>query len=208
MTQGRYVVIEGNDGSGKTTQLERLRQRLLKMDLPVVTFREPAGDAVGRAIRRLLADPQFEIDARTEVLLFNAARSGLMLKIQSTLARGIWCIADRSFLSTLAYQCYGRQDGLDISAVQKVCDFAIDACRPDQIVVLDAPAEELRKRRESLAMGDRIDQMDLSFFERVGAGYVAEAKRLDLPLINALESPEAVEAAIWEYVEPLIKGVK
>ncbi len=202
---GRYIVIEGNDGSGKTTQLERLKKHLEREGLSVDGVREPAGDAVGRQIRRLLADPQYDIDPKTEVLLFNAARAGLMLKVKGQLEQGIWCVADRSFLSTLAYQCYGRESELNVADVQRICEFAISDCRPDLMVVLDGPVDVLAKRRKQLAMGDRIDQMGLDFFERVRQGYLAEAKRLKLPIIDATMREDEVEQAIWAQVEPLVK---
>ena len=204
---GLYIVIEGSDGVGKTTQLELLKKRLEASGLHVSGLREPAGDAVGRIIRKILADPAYDIDPRTEVLLFNAARSGLMRKVKELTGNGTWCVADRSFLSTLAYQCYGHAGVLDIASVQNICDFAIADRRPDLIIVLDAPAQELAKRREKLAMNDRIDMFSLDFFERVRQGYLAEARRLELPVINGLLSVGDIEQQIWKLVEPLVKGV-
>jgi dTMP kinase len=202
---GKYIVIEGSDGSGKTTQLERLKQRLVKQGIEVNGVREPAGNAVGRSIRKILADPQYEIDPRTEVLLFNAARAGLMLKVKETLEKGVWCAADRSFLSTLAYQCYGRENDFKIEDVQRVCDFAVSECKPDLMVVLDGPVEVFAERRKKLAMGDRIDQMGDEFFERVRHGYLAEAKRLKLPIIDGTQAIDIVEDEIWSHIEPLLK---
>src|SRR5690606_19972938 len=112
MNNGRYIVIEGAEGVGKTTQIELLGERLRSAGYNVRLFREPDSqtDLTARTIRMMTQDPRFPMNTRTEVLLYNAARSQSLEVIRNAREAGVICLCDRNFLTTLAIQYYGRGD--------------------------------------------------------------------------------------------------
>lgn len=201
--RGKYIIIEGIDGSGKTTQRDILLEKLQAAGIEAKSVREPAGDAVGRAVRKILLDPQYEMSARTEVLLFNAARSGLMEHINHTLEQGIWVVADRSYLATIAYQGYGRQEHLSVNTIKQICDFTVDGTPADLVIILDGPPQAFIQRKADRGTSDRLDNLDISFYERARQGYLAEAASRKFPIIDATARQEIVAEAIWSYVETL-----
>src|SRR5579872_1161185 len=104
MTKGKYIVIEGPEGVGKTTQVNLLGEALRKAGLAVQILREPdsQNDLTARAIRHLTQDPRYPMNTRTEVLLYNAARSQSLEIIKNNVNQGITCLVDRNYLTTLA----------------------------------------------------------------------------------------------------------
>ena len=112
MSRGRYIVLEAPEGVGKTTQLQELANKLQAAGLPVRMLREPdsQSDLTARAIRQLTQDPHYPMNTRTEVLLYNAARSQSLEVIKKSVEQGIICLVDRNYLTTLALQYYGRGD--------------------------------------------------------------------------------------------------
>jgi dTMP kinase len=192
---GRYVILEGGEGVGKTTQVTRLRDRLEGAGREVLTLREPGGDPFGEAGRALLLG---ELDRRpqTEVLMFNALRAQLLVdQIRPALDRGIWVLSDRGRLSTIAYQGYGG--GAELEWTRSVCDLVTELCPPDLEIVLALDADTARRRRDLRGTTDRFEQLDEAFHDRVTTGYLAEAERRGLPVVDAAGSPEEVEAVLW-----------
>lgn len=202
MNTGKYIVLEGPQGVGKTTQLLELANRLRAAGLPVRTFREPdsQSDLTARAIRQLTQDPRYPMNTHTEVLLYNAARSQSLQIIKHSVAQGIICLADRNYLTTLAIQYYGRGDVPDYQAINNIINFAINGVEPDLCMVLDAPASTLKERSSERYMGERFDNLDESFLERVRAGYLWEAKQRNYPVIFATDDTETVSQKIWDTV--------
>src|SRR5487761_1802768 len=151
MNKGKYIVIEGAEGVGKTTQLQELARRLQAAGLPVRSLREPdsQSDLTARAIRQLTQDPRYPMNTRTEVLLYNAARSQSLEIIKRSIEHGVNCLVDRSYLTTLAIQYYGRGDVQDYQKINEIIDFAVGDMKPDLMVILDAPAATLRERTKS-----------------------------------------------------------
>lgn len=203
---GRYIVLEGPEGVGKTTQIDRLAERLRVMGLPVRILREPdsQSDLTARAIRQLTQDPRYPMNTRTEVLLYNAARSQSLQVIKQSVEQGIVCIVDRNYLTTLAIQYYGRGDMPDYDKINDIISFAVDGVEPDLCIVLDAPVAVLRQRLTGRRSGERFDRLDDAFLERVRSGYLWEAKQRDLPVIFALEDSEVVSESIWSLVSRLL----
>src|SRR5580658_2327910 len=148
MNKGKYIVLEGPEGVGKTSQLQELARRLQAAGLPVRTLREPdsQSDLTARAIRQLTQDPRYPMNTRTEVLLYNAARSQSLQIIKQSVEQGIICIVDRNYLTTLAVQYYGRGDVPDYNVINSIINFAVGGIEPDLCVVLDAPAQLLKER--------------------------------------------------------------
>ena len=168
------IVFEGPEGSGKTTQLRMLSEWVVAKGggrRPVVAVREPGGTPLGDEIRRLLLDPEADIAARAEALLFMASRAQLVEReVRPALDAGAVVLVDRFFLSTYAYQVEGR--GLpegDVAAANRV---ATRGLRPDLTLLLSFPVSEGLSRAASRASGhDRMEQEAREFHERVARAF-------------------------------------
>ena len=202
MQKGKYIVLEGPGGTGKSSQILELSKRFQAAKLPFRIFREPdsQSDLTARAIRQLTQDPHYPMNTRTETLLYNAARSQSLQIIKASIEEGINCIVDRSFLTTLAIQYYGRGDVDDYQKINQIIDFAVDGMYPDLCIVLDAPTKILKERLNERDGGERFDQLDLAFLERVRSGYLWEAEQRKYPVVFTINSIEDVANEIWNLV--------
>ncbi len=209
---GLFITFEGPEGSGKTTQIQRLADRLRQAGQPVLTTREPGGTAIGDQIRAVLHDLRNRaMDPRTEVLLYAASRAQLVAEvIRPALARGTIVLCDRYTDSTLAYQGYGR--GLDLETLRRMMDFATGGLKPHLTLYLDLPVEKgLARKREALQRGEgewnRLDQEEVAFHQRVRAGYLAlaAAEPGRWRVLDADRPIEAVQTDIWKAVVPLLE---
>jgi len=200
--RGRYVVLEGGEGVGKTTQAVALRDRLVGAGVPVDVIREPGGDPFAEAGRALLLG-ELPREPETEVLLFNALRTQVLIAhVAPALAAGRWVISDRNRLSTIAYQGYGH--GLDLAWTRSVCATAADLCPPDLELVLHVDEATATARRDARGVTDRFERLDAEFHRRVVAGYLAEAARSGVPVIDAAPDLDTVTDSIWAEVAPLL----
>ncbi len=208
MNKGKYIVIEGPEGVGKTTQIELIAKELKKANLSYKIMREPdsQNDVTARAIRRLTQDPRYPMNTKTEVLLYNAARSQSLDFINQCLNQGIICLVDRSYLTTLAIQYYARNDIDDYEKINEIIDFAVGDNQPDLTIVLDASVDILMDRVKNRYQGDRFDNLSSDFLERVRAGYLIESKKRNLPVIYAVDDKQHVFSQIWELVKPIISS--
>jgi len=199
---GKYIVIEGPEGVGKTSQVHILADYLKSQGQHVRVFREPDSqtDLTARVIRTLTQDPKYPMNTRTEVLLYNAARSQSLQVIRDAKANGVTCIADRNYLTTLAIQYYGRGDVPDYNTIISIINFAVANMEPDLTIVLDAPVDLLKQRAHDRGQGERFDNLDPSFLERVRAGYLWEAKQRGYPVIHAIGQIESVSKEIQNVV--------
>ena len=199
MSRGKYIVIEGIEGVGKTTMVQMLGEKLMRDGIPVKIMREPESqnDLTARTIRHLTQDPRYPMNTRTEVLLYNAARSQSLEVIRQAVENSVTCLVDRSYLTTLAIQYYGRGDVQDYEKINDIIDFAVGDMQPDLMIVLDAPVEVVKERTKNRYSADRFDNLDVAFLERVRAGYLWEAKQRDLPLLYATGSIEEVFDQIY-----------
>lgn len=167
---GALIAFEGVEGAGKSTQMRRLRARLVEGGVPVTAVREPGGTPAGDAIRALLLDPASQLDARTEALLFMASRAQLVRDvIRPALERGEFVLTDRFFLSTYAYQVAGR--GLPEHEVRSANRLATGGLVPDLTVLLDLPVEEGMRRAGARGGADRMEREGREFHERVRAAF-------------------------------------
>jgi dTMP kinase len=198
-SRGRLITFEGIEGAGKSTQVELLRQALEKAGHRVVTTREPGGTPVGEQVRSMLLDPASTLDARTEALLFAAARAQLVEQvIRPALERGEVVLCDRYLDSSLAYQGVGR--GLGLESVAAINAFATRGLLPDLVVLLRLdPAEGLARRRGSL---DRIESQDLEFHRQVARGFLdlAAADPERFVVVDAAAPPDRVAAEVLAAV--------
>ncbi|HSX15089.1 MAG TPA: dTMP kinase [Candidatus Saccharimonadales bacterium] len=198
---GRYIVLEGGEGVGKTTQARVLRQRLATFGVKAIGFMEPGQTPIGYQVRDLLLNRSTEVNDKAEVLLFNAARAQGISIVRQKLMENVWVIADRCYLSTLAMQGYGR--GLDIAELETICRYATDGVEPDLIMVLSCSLEVLLERRGSRGVKDHFERLSNDFHSRVNAGYAQLARDYSLPVIDADSSVESVHECIWQNVRPI-----
>lgn len=200
---GHFIVLEGIDGVGKTTQVALLSQWMDALDVSYLMVREPGGTPLGEAIRELvLGRSELDVSARSELLLLLAARAALVRDVvRPALEEGKTVVADRFALSTLAYQGYGR--GLDVEQVRRANDVATDGLRPDIYVLLDLPLGEAESRRKAGGTApDRIEQEGEAFRVAVRDGYLALAESESaVEVIDAEGSPEEVHRRVRGLLE-------
>jgi len=203
---GKYVVIEGVDGTGKTTQAELLKKHLIAQGIQAIHIKEPGGSPVAEAIRSVIVDGTLPRTPMTNLLLFTANRHELWHDvIQPTLAAGVWVIATRNYWSSLAYQGYG--EGMDLSIITATTS-AFTSKRymsPDIGIALTLDNIETCQQRVAvrgeLEHPDTFESKDDAFQRRVQDGYIQVAKRYELPTINASQSIEAVMQEIIQHIK-------
>lgn len=210
--KGLFITFEGTEGSGKSTQVPLLVERLQEWGHTVRVLREPGGTPIGEEIRHTLkhSPANSAMTAEAELLLMNASRAQLVRElIRPALSRGEIIICDRFYDSTTAYQGYGR--GLNMEAVRSVIDFAVSDTRPDVTLLLRVPQqvseERLRSRQATLPfIRDRMEEADRAFFERVAKGYdeIAAAEPKRIQIINASGAIAEIQSAIWRIIAPLV----
>ena len=163
-----FLVLEGAEGSGKSTQVRLLAEKLARHDVAHLTTREPGGTPVGEEIRAILLHGA-DIPPQAELLLMNAARAVFVQQVvRPALDAGKVVIADRFSLSSLAYQGHGR--GLPVEEVRRICAFAAQGVEPDLTIVLDVPLSESENRRRDRG-ADRIERAGPEFHQRVVEAY-------------------------------------
>lgn len=198
---GRYVIVEGGEGVGKSTQVQALAARLEADGVRCAVVREPGGDPFAEAGRELLLGDLDRTPA-AEVLAFNALRAQLLESVVAPLlAAGTWVLADRGRLSTIAYQGHGA--GADLGWTRRVCDLTISLCPPNLEVVLDLDPVAAAERRTARGSDDRYERMDFAFHQRVAQAYRDEAVRAGITVVRADGSPEEVTDRLWAVIEPL-----
>lgn len=204
--KGKFIVLEGSDGSGKTTVLQGLKAFLAERELPFLYSREPGGTPVGEKIRDLLLDTDNEgMGGACEALLYAASRAEHVEKrIRPALEAGQNILSDRFTLSSLAYQGRGRELGLD--EVAAINHFATGGLEPDLVLFLDVDPIRVLERKGEVAPKDRLEQEDADFFNRVYQGYLDALPYMKHCVrIDASRSPqevlEACEQAIVKVLE-------
>lgn len=190
-----FFSFEGIDGSGKSTQARLLAETLRQRGYEVVEVREPGGTPLGEAIRRLLLDPDREIDERAELLLFSAARAQLVAHvIRPALSRGAVVIADRFFDSSTAYQGGGRGTG-STELLTSLHQFATDGLSPQRTYLVNTPPELASQRRE-MREQDRMESGGEAFYSRVQKAYQSLAESARFMTLDGTESIKGLEALI------------
>jgi len=175
MTPGRFISLDGLDGSGKSTQIARLADWLRSRGLGVTTCRDPGSTGVGDAVRAILLDRHdLRVAPTAEMLLYMAARAQLVAEVVApALARGDWVVSDRYLLANVVYQ--GHAGGLDPEAIRSVGAVATGGLAPDLVVVLDVDLETSARRLDRPL--DKLETRGDGYRRRVREGYLAEARR-------------------------------
>ncbi len=193
---GRFIVFEGPDGSGKTTQFRRLILACQEAGVTVCEVREPGGTGVGERIRDILLDHAHkDMALKCEMMLYMASRAQLVeQRIRPALSRAELVLADRFVASTMAYQ--GSAGGLPLEDIRDVARVAIGDCVPDLVVIFDVDEATAGKRLNPLL--DRMEAKGREFHRRVREGYL-DLARTDpdrYRLVDAARPPEQVWASL------------
>ena len=167
-----YLAFEGIDGSGKTTLIDELSNKLTESNVDFKIVREPGGSKLGEGIRELLLSHDYDVDPTSEALLMSASRAQLIQEIvKPAINNGQVVITDRSAYSSVAYQGVGRD--LGYQKIYELNDLAIDSFWPEKIILLDIdPTISLSRQK----IADRIGSGEISFFNKVRDGYLQLAE--------------------------------
>lgn len=208
MKRGCFITFEGPDGSGKSTQMERLEQFLTERNLPILRSREPGGTEISEALRQLILDPsRTEMNSRTEALLYAAARAQHVEEvIRPALDQGITVICDRFTDSSIVYQGYGRE--LGAVSIRRLNAFATGGLQPDLTILMAIDPELGRKRAAQRNAPDRIEAEALSFHRRVYQGYleIAEQEPERIICIDAEAAVDSIAAKIQKRVAVFLEA--
>ncbi len=197
----KFIVLDGVEGCGKSTQVELLAQCLQQTGEEVVVTHEPGGTAVGEAIRSVLLDADLEMSALTEAFLFCASRAQHMQEvIEPALQAGNIVVCDRFSSATAAYQGYAGDLGFEL--FKQLDEAATGGRRPDMTIILDLEPAKGRNRKQPAIQPDRIERKDDDFHRRVREGFLEYARQLGprAAIVNADGSPQQVHQAILEVL--------
>lgn len=201
--KGKFIVVEGLEGAGKTTAMQTIRDYLDTKIQSLVITREPGGTRVGELVRSMIIEevPGERLDERTELLLLYAARVQHIAQIiKPALRKGNWVLSDRFELSTIAYQGGGR--GIDLSLISQVSDICLQGFTPDITFFLDIKPEEGLHRVGQRGKSDRIESESLDFFYKVYQTYhQAIASMQNIFVIDASQPLHAVQKSIISHLE-------
>lgn len=202
---GKFITIEGCDGSGKTTQSQLLEKYLRVKQVPCLFTREPGGTEISEQIRKIILNKENEnMNWRTEALLYAASRAQLVgEKIVPALHKGLHVVCDRYIDSTLAYQGYGR--GLSLEELKRINYFAAGGLKPDVTFLLDIDPEETFQRKAGQEK-DRLEKEKIEFHQKVRYGYL-ELARLEperFKIIKATQSIEEIHREIVAFLEEVL----
>ncbi len=209
MNSGFFMSVEGPEGAGKTSILQKIYEELKERGVDVVLTREPGGIAIAEQIREVILSPvNTEMDPRTEALLYAAARrQHLVEKVKPALNRGAFVLCDRFVDSSLAYQGHAR--GLGIDEVFSINQFATEDQMPHSTLYFDILPEDGLKRIE-MHSGREINRLDLeklSFHQKVREGYLLLLKRFPnrIKCIDASQSFDEVYEQTLKIVLSYLK---
>jgi dTMP kinase len=197
---GRFVVLEGGDGSGKSTQRDLLVQWLRRQDVDVIDTREPGGTELGVELRELLLHG-VAISDRAEALLMAADRAQHVAEvIRPALENGSWVVSDRHVASSLVYQGVAR--GLGVDAVASLSEFATGGLVPDLVVLFDIDDATAAQRRSPTA--DRMEREGEVFHAAVRQAYRDLSSRFGWTTVDGVGPPDTVAARVRDAVQPLL----
>ncbi|HQN68842.1 MAG TPA: dTMP kinase [Anaerolineaceae bacterium] len=202
-----FITLEGPEGSGKSSQIPALAQYLEAQGYRVLCTREPGGTSIGDQIRAVLTSMDNpELLPRTEILLFLAARAQLVAQvIRPALREGKVVLCDRYGDSTLAYQGYGH--GLDLNSLRAMLNFATEGLKPDLTLLMDLDIKTGLARKKSIDEWNRLDAYEVSFHERVRAGYLqlAEEEPERWQRVDASKPKDEVQTMLRQIVLQRLK---
>ena len=190
---GKFIVFEGIDGSGKTTQAKKLYEYLKEKGLKTVLTKEPGGTDIGKEIRKILLNKAYNIPPIAELLLYEADRNiHISTFVKPKLHNGYVVISDRYIYSTLAYQSFGRD--IDRNLVDYLNSLATEDLKPDIVFLLDIPVEEGLNRIGKIRDKDRIEKEDINFHLKLREGFLklADENRDIFCIIDGTENINSI----------------
>jgi dTMP kinase len=206
MKNGIFISIEGTDGSGKTTQINLIKDYLKGKGQDVVITREPGGTGISEKIRSIILDPDNkEMCKTTEMLLYASSRAQLVHEvIMPALKKGKIVICDRFIDSSFAYQGYGR--GIRLDYITEVNNIALDGVMPDLTFFFDLSPETALERRLASSGPDRIEQEDIDFHMKVYKGYksLTQLYADRIKTINSERSVEEIFNDVKKWLDSLL----
>ncbi len=206
--KGLFITIEGADGSGKSTQIERLRRYLEDKHYEVVLTREPGGTIISEAIRNVTLNKDYmEMSHTTEALLYAASRAQHVEQfIKPSLNEGKVVICDRFVDSSVIYQGYAR--GLGMENIEAINSYATGGLQPDLTILLDIDAEEGLKRKKDQKELDRLELQKFEFHKKVSEGYKKLAKKHPerIYAIDALLPVESIHEEVVKVIEKMLSS--
>jgi dTMP kinase len=198
---GKFIVFDGPDGSGKSTQMQRFMRWCTEQGLVVKEVREPGGTSIGEQIRQVLLDPKNDgMTIQCEMLLYMASRAQLVeQEIVPSLERGELVVADRFVSATLAYQ--GSAGGLPIKWIQQVAEVAVSGYWPDVTLILDVDDQTAVGRLNPLL--DRMELKGRAFHRKVREGFLEQARSMPerYLVIDSTEDEDSVELAVKNAIK-------
>lgn len=201
--RGRYIVIEGNDGTGKTTQVELLVDYLHSKNVAAEATKEPGNTPISERIRDVLVDKTLDRQPLTNVLLYTASRVESWRLVEAKLKQGVWIVSSRNYYSTLIYQGYG--EGVDLDLIQDLTTKIMgkNYTHPDDSIILATDHDQRldRLKRRTGNQLDYFESKDQSFHDHLDRGYTELAAKLNLPIVDASHSPEKVHQQIIKLLE-------
>ena len=203
-----FITFEGSEGCGKSSQVARLSDFLHQQGYDILTTREPGGTPIGEQIRAIISNlKNTEMQQCTEILLFQASRAQLVEQVvRPHLAKGGVVLSDRYADSTLAYQGFGYER--DLTPLRALIQFATGGLKPDLTLLLDVDVEVGLKRRAHGGEWNRLDGLQLEFYQRVRQGYfqLVEEEPERWIVIDAMQPFEQVQQAIRQVVIRQLKA--
>lgn len=200
---GKYIVIEGTDGAGTTTQKDILKQALIIQGQRTIAVAEPGGTAIGDQLRLIIKNGSLDRSPDTNMDLFAICRRELAEQvIGPNISSGINVVSDRNWFSTVAYQGFG--EGLETSEITERMQKVLGKYfLPDIVMIIDVPVEvsEARIKNRGIEVNDTFEQKGRTFFEKVREGYLWLAAKYDIPIIDGTMVPEDVHAVVLSIVE-------
>ena len=205
MNKGKFITIDGVEGSGKSTQIDLICSYLQRKSIDVVRTREPGGTDLGEKIRSLLLDvDNKEMHSDTELLLMFSSRNELIQnKIIPALNKGSWVVSDRFTDASFAYQGGGRM--LDLNRISKLESWVLGEFQPNLTLFLDVSVDVGMQRVEAIAAKDRIELEERAFFERVRSVFIDRSKSYPerIKLIDASGSISEIHNNIKLFLDVL-----
>ncbi|MBS1213164.1 MAG: thymidylate kinase [Proteobacteria bacterium] len=196
MTKGKFITLEGGEGTGKSTNLAFVKDCLEAIGQRVVVTREPGGTAMGEQVRSILLGNGTVAPAAELLLVFAARAQHVEQVIKPALAAGDWVVCDRFTDASYAYQGGGR--GIDREVIAALEAFVQLGLQPDLTLLFDAPVEVGMTRARRRGAADRFETEDSAFFERIRAAYLEQFRRFPqrIRLVDASRPLEEVQAQI------------
>lgn len=204
---GRFITLEGGEGTGKSTLIQGLRAALENRGLDVLVTREPGGTPLAERVRSLALSPPDDLNwsPLAHALLMNTSREDHLTKlIRPALAKGTWILCDRFADSTRAYQSI---DGVDSDTLSQIERIVVAETRPDLTIILDAAPEALASRREARGVSDVFEARNMDFHNQIRAAFldIAKAEPDRCAIVDALQSPPAVLARAIDLIDDRLK---